>query len=610
MSLDSNIRTHSFISWFQNKKLRTKLFISYISISLIAVLAFGLITYMISIGIYKDEMFEKSAQITSLVGKSLDENFRGMETLTGMLYSKTDTSLVPLTELLSKPQINFHEVKVNLDWELKKYYNEIDSMRSDFLGLYLRGMNGYIYDDFPFGEDKKYSEADDWYNTTLIKEGSAVFWGTHRQFNSPTGRPVITLSKLLKEKKTENFLAVILLDFDLKMVDKICKDINLGTDATLLISDQEYNIVYDSDGKLVMTKLDNRIAEVLKQKKDGRSVIVMNHRDYLVAFSTSELSGWNIISVIPVSRLITRWSFIGLLVLAVGAALVLILSSASYQIARGISNPLNKLLVLMKRIEQGDFSVSAQSSSDDEIGQLNCGFSRMVKKISELIDREYKANVSQKEAELKALLAQINPHFLYNTLEQIGAFSLMRKVPEIDTITVALARMLRYSIKTRGNVVALRDEIKHVEDYFSIASFDMEDKIDLVFDIPDHCLDCGVLKLSLQPLVENAVVHGFEKEGRSGRVHISAQETEGFLRIEIEDNGCGMDALRLDEINRSLRTPEEDLRVDDRQNIGIRNVNSRLVLFYGKEYGISIESLKNQGTKISVKVPAVHLEVT
>jgi len=249
----------------------------------------------------------------------------------------------------------------------------------------------------------------------------------------------------------------------------------------------------------------------------------------------------------------------------------------------------------MAEVEDGSFVVNVKSSSKDEIGELIRGFSAMIVKINELIEKNYKATLEKKVYELKALQAQINPHFLYNSLSLINWRALRIDAPEISELARLLSDFYRTTLNKGNSMTIVRQEMLNIKSYLQIQQIMHNDSFRVEYQIEDMIGNCFIPNLTLQPLVENAIVHGLEKSDAPGRLTITAVRKNDDIHIIIKDNGAGIPSPSLENI---LETESQG------GGYGLKNVNQRIKLFFGEEYGMSIESVLEQGTVVTVRIPA------
>ena len=327
----------------------------------------------------------------------------------------------------------------------------------------------------------------------------------------------------------------------------------------------------------------------------------------MVNMETSDRTGYRFINV--VSRDVIRRQagsirrgMYGILAACVALALVI-----SYISARLFSRRINQLVGKMRSLDPGEMSVSAEVRSHDEIGYLEQSFNSMVARLDRHIQTAYVYQLESKNAELKALQAQINPHFLFNTLESIRFNALEHQDTETAKMIHLLGNLFRRNIQSKDLFSELRQEIDYAGTFIELQKLRYADAFDFTTDVPQRLLTLGVPKLILQPLVENAIKHGQRGVSSGGIISIAAREDpEGMLVIAVEDNGHGMDEETVRRITEGLDRPENE--ADDQYSIGLSNVHQRIRILFGEPYGLTIESVPNVKTVVSIRMPAMRKE--
>lgn len=287
-----------------------------------------------------------------------------------------------------------------------------------------------------------------------------------------------------------------------------------------------------------------------------------------------------------------------LLLMSLSLLLVFLFSRLSFgRFAKRIQNLLSK----MEKVKAGDFSVSGESQRGaDELTVIDSNFNEMVIRLRETIHTNYTAELQKLDAELRALQLQINPHFLYNTLETVSAIAVTHQLFIVGDILEKLGEMFRYAVKKNSrDLVPLREEIHHAENYVFIQKVRFPDKFDVFYHVPQELEDCMVPFFILQPVVENAILHGMKGGTFRGSIEISACQKDSMLIFSVEDDGIGMDAGQLKNLMLSIR----DQKNNPQQSIGLRNVQMRLQLAYGPPYGLTIDSAPGKGTRVQIHVP-------
>ena len=289
---------------------------------------------------------------------------------------------------------------------------------------------------------------------------------------------------------------------------------------------------------------------------------------------------------------------IGMLIAAILFSIV-----ATWRLTKSIYVPIKKLHDVTTTIARQDLEMLVRSDNSDEIADLGASFNVMVGKIKELLDAKIKEHENLKKAELRALQAQINPHFLYNTLDAIIWMAEAKKSEQVVELVSVLSRFFRITLSKGKDWITVREEIEHVESYLAIQKVRYRDILDYRIDVPDNLRDGGILKLTLQPLVENALYHGIKNKRNGGTIIVRVQQFDDeLLQIQIEDNGIGMTQERLTQIRALLEGDSSD-EVISENGYGVNNVNQRIKLYYGKAYGLTIESEYMHGACVSVVIP-------
>lgn len=278
---------------------------------------------------------------------------------------------------------------------------------------------------------------------------------------------------------------------------------------------------------------------------------------------------------------------------------------------RSVYDPVKKIEKAINGIIKGDMEFEIEVDKSNELYTLAGSLNILIKRLKDLINREYNAKILKKQAELNALQSQINPHFLYNTLDSIRGLALSEGVERIAYMTKALSSLFRYSISQKGNLVSFREELKNVDNYIIIQQYRFNNKFKFIKKITDtgnDIYECKIPKLSIQPIIENAIYHGLETKVGEGTIVISAYSTEKRLVINIKDDGVGMDQDKLVALNESLIIGTEEImpnKGERKSSIALINVNERIHLFFGEQFGIRVYSTLGQGTNIEIVLPKI-----
>lgn len=338
-----------------------------------------------------------------------------------------------------------------------------------------------------------------------------------------------------------------------------------------------------------------------KLKADGTSYVLFSRKLHV--------ENWILIGKVPENELFSKIASIRTTMLAIGGLLALVTIGAAFWLSLAISRPLSSLARAMRHVERGDFDEAAKHIPNpvklrkSEVGIMAMVTYNTIKRLRYLIETEYRTNLRRRDAEYKALLMQINPHFLYNTLEVIGSLAVQKRSDDVVDVTEALGKMMRFSLKLNADSVKLSEELTYIRDYVAIMKIRFGDRIDVAFDVAPDAGEVPILKFILQPLVENAVKYSLDQEAVA-IVALTAKRDGGRLAIEIRDNGAGMPEVLIRELQGELKRDEwGDVLHTEGKSIGLRNVLARCRLYYGEAFEAVIRSEPGNGTAITLLMP-------
>lgn len=395
-------------------------------------------------------------------------------------------------------------------------------------------------------------------------------------------------------------LAILRVDADAAYVRQVLDSPPVVEDGTLMLL-RGTRVLCASGGRLA-ADVQAGLAPLLPAPGRDWSPVEWAGRRYYAQCRTLEGSDWTIASILPAAGVFRlshelRREMLGIVVLLGIAAYLL-----AYRISRSTLERISRLAKTMETVEQGDVMTRLDPEGSDEIAQLMDGFNRMMDRIDRLMEERVEYARQIKHLELKALQAQINPHFLYNSLDIINCTAISRNVPEISRMVRSLGQFYRASLSQGKEVISLEDEIRHAQLYVDIQNMRFDGRIHVEWDLDGSAGRCQVIKIILQPLIENAIIHGiFETPSKTGTIRVRTKREGGVLRITIRDDGAGMDdATRLANFS-----PTPPGGAEAKGGYGVRNICDRLRIIYGEPYGLFCESAPGQGTAVTVLLPAV-----
>lgn len=363
------------------------------------------------------------------------------------------------------------------------------------------------------------------------------------------------------------------------------------------------NVIYDSHDRWTGKK-NVSLAPAVFAAKSRAGDLTWEGTRYLYTFEKSDYTGWNAMILLPQDFIVSKQKEIQNILIVIGLIATLLAALLAYVMSHQITAPLRIMMKKMNRVEIGVFNERMEFTGRNEIGVLSRVYNNMLDSISRLIHEVYDSKLAEKNAKLSALQAQINPHFLYNTLNIMKSISRLKGVEEVAEMSESLAELFKYSMNNVQHPVPLRDEMEHIDHYTNIQKHRFGDRFQLCADIPENLMDALVLKLTIQPLVENAMIHGLARTKSGGRIDIIARHADGVLKISVSDNGIGIDEAALSKLVKTLQTPNRiQTLAEDAYGIGLKNIHQRIQLLYGENYGVKINSALGKGTTVTLEFP-------
>ena len=429
----------------------------------------------------------------------------------------------------------------------------------------------------------------------LSKYGEGYISQPHVESIFPGWYPwVVTMIEPLERDGEEAWVA---LDLRFASISSYINNVGIGQHGYCFLMD-ESGILYHPQQQLIYSQLKSEDTDTLAALPDG----TYSESNVIYVLQTVEGSPWRVVGVSYVDELVTSnlWENFWLLALAAAAILLAALVS-SIVISRALSRPLKGLSRAMRQFEKNaDTFTYAPVGGAREVQELSESFSHMVVKIQHLMETVRREEINLRKTELKALQAQINPHFLYNTLDSIAWMCEQGRNDEAVQMVNALAQLFRISISRGHELIPIRSELRHAESYLKIQKHRYKNQFSYRFDVDESCLDFLCNKITLQPIIENAIYHGINGLVDEGEIVITLRADGSDVVFTVADNGVGMEEEQIQAILRKERS--------DHTGIGIKNVNDRLKIYFGEGYGITIDSEPDVGTTVTIRMPQVREE--
>ena len=593
---------------FINESLMKKLIAMYIFIIGIPILIFSLYTFNSLLENAKNDAIDRANYDLSTEYESVEKNVYIMRNIVNSIDANNE-----VLEYLQGD--NKQETKKLIDFKETTYKQLINLQNSNptIKQVNIFTDNLQVSEIWPtfYREDRIIHN--DWYKKTIEKNG-AEYWNIdhydndiviNSTSNDESKDLVVSLNKKINYPLNK-YLGISRVTMCSKdFFPKMFEEDDLKSGQILLVDKENMDIKTDENSSLLRNfnfdkeKFQEFIKGRLEHEK-GEITYNQGKEDYIILFKESPIPNNYLLSIIPLNNISQGIKDSRRVVIWGALFLLLLLSIVVYYATKTILKRLYEIIYAVKQVRTGDLMPSIEVYGNDEVGVLAHNFREMMKTIDTLIKDSVSKEIITKEAELRALKTQIDSHFLYNTLENIRMMALVEDNYIVSDCLASLGDMMRYNMKWNNEFVPLSEEINHIKNYISLMTLRYDFEIILKIDIKDEFLNREILKLTIQPLVENAVKHGLSEKLRSknGSVFISVETDETYLYLNVMDDGNGMDINKVQELQNHI-----DGNVDKRYGLGLKNVNDRIKLFYGKQYGIVIEAQEGNYSKITLRLP-------
>ena len=584
------------LKFYRNLSIKIKLVsVLFIQI-LIPLILVGFLSYKNSESILKDNAADYSRDILHMISLRLDDYVSNLTQISqDLLYEEKIYDALKSSREIKDP-LKQYEYENSVNSHLKMVVISRPEIRS--LSIYANDGRIYYQDDNTIDAGSR-----DVIPYDKMLEKARGLKGKPCLYVASEGRKVKDIYMVRQINDRDRFFELGLLVVHVKkeVLDQVyqgltgnLRNILILTPEMELIASRDYN-----DLTIMSDKLYENIEGDVGESIDESSGLFISH-------ITQESTGWKIVAYQALDVLYADAESLKYIIIMLCIVVVVVLTILTLFIAVDIVQPINKLVNGMKMVQAGESNVQIQVDREDELGFLHKAFNEMSSEIHHLVNWVYREQLTRKEAELKALQSQINPHFLFNTLEAINWMAQLNNVPEISSTVSDLSDLMEASIGRDDRLITIEEEFTYADKYISLQKRRFGDRLELIKDVDPEVNSIKIPRLLIQPLIENAVYHGIERNRGKGIITLKAYIKDGYVSVEVIDNGAGMEPEELEELKARLSMDNDTYFKNlgnKRRSIGIENVNRRIKLFYGEMYGLHIESEVGSYTKVSITVP-------
>lgn len=602
------------ITSFKRMSFKSKLIFSFIFVSILPILLVQSISYLNTTSAMKENVDELITYNLNQTENNLDITLDSYMDILYQIY--TDDEIIGLIKEVNEKKESAIENSLLRD-RLSGLANSKEGIRS--IAILCAGGKTVFYDTLTassiesswmyknFDKAKFYSSISTSKGSVLLPTSYASQLGDKKYYLFHIANKMVDFNNVRKDA-----IGVIVISIDEDIIYKACNEnkendnMKKGVRSVNFIVDAHGKIVSFPDKKYIGTNISDYISSDEKNRKESiypalaRNITLFNGNPVITNALVSDKTGWTIVNAVDQNYLLNKVYLTQRFTIIFGFCSLLFSIVSIYYVTRNFSRSMKKILAAMKTAQEGELSVRVEiDENEDELSTIAIRFNKMIFQINRLLEEVKAATFKQKEAEIRALEAQINPHFLYNTLDAINWMAIEKDEHEISNMLKSLAQILRYSVNKSNGIVKLREDIEWLRKYIYLQQTRFNYSFECILEVDESILDCNVHKLLFQPFVENAIIHAFEQITAGGILRLTLTGMEAVINISIEDNGKGMEEATV----KALNALNSDNISPKGSGLGIQNVFQRIKMYYGENGRWNVVSKPGEGTIICIQIP-------
>lgn len=582
--------------WFKNQKIRNKILLIYIPLVTIPLILLGFVSNYIFMQDIIEKTIKNVQDDSTLIVTRIDSMLSNAENCANMVALDTYNII---RDKKPDDQINYLYIRDRIVSQLSialMTFPDVSSIAyiDNYGNVFSPNRNMIV----------NYEKALDSQMIKKIDTTNGInLWFPMQKRDylvTDTDKPVVTVAKKIFNVDSGEKLGYLVLNVEESSLASVYKNVGPSSNRTYFISDKKGYIISSQNEDSLLKLIDEE--ELRKEAISGNTqseVRNITGRKVLLIYTPFHKAEWKLVCNIPVKELTEDAQKNRMFLLAAGLLFLLLALLGAGILSSLITRPIKSLSVSMSKIMQGSLEVQCQAESEDEVGMLALGFNDMVFKLRELLESVRIEQKKKREYELALIQSQIKPHFLYNTLDLIYVLCKEKNYKEAGNATKALADFYRVALSEGHEIITIDEEIGNVKNYLIIQKMRYSEVFDFDIDIHPGILDFKILKLTIQPLVENSLYHGLKEKGSAGRIAVRGYMQENKVVLRVSDDGVGI----APEILSGLLVPEKLHK--SKSSFGLSNVDERIKLYFGSDYGMSIKSESGKGTDVTVSIPVI-----
>ncbi|WP_078551675.1 cache domain-containing sensor histidine kinase [Bacillus alkalicellulosilyticus] len=583
--------------------IRYKLVIHFLLISILPSILLGILIGWAVDKTLEQQMNDNTLQLIDKVNSSVESHIQNVQNMTYII------SVNAKIQDFFNGHLTLENIEPDEQYEITRFLQNFTTLYPEIAGILIVNKEGEYLSNEMYTRSSVSLTNETWYRQAVAHQGIANIIG------NPQGRKiashvnytedeVISIVRAIIDPVTKEEKGVVLIDLKLRVIVEILKDVRLGKTGYLMVIDDKGDEIYSPSHSVLE---DVSFASKLDANY-GTFADTVNESDFQFIYRKSPFTDWTTVGVFSTEDSVAEVKLIQFYVISFVFFVCFVGITASYFLSHTISRPINQLMKAMQKAESGDLSSRYKGEGNDEVSRLGRGFNKMLTQINKLITLTEQQEKKKREAEFHSLQANIKPHFLYNTLDTIQWMAHKKNATDIADVVNSLSKLFRIGLSKGGTIISLIDEIEHIKSYLQIQSVRYQNKLNYSLDISPTIQNVSILKIVLQPIVENAIYHGIKERRGPGLITIEAKKQNDRLVITIGDNGKGMSEEKLEQLRKNLST----FLIDDENHdklttgYGVVNVHARLKLTFGEEYGVTIDSELDKGTIVTIYHPIIE----
>ena len=580
-------------------KLKYRFFLIFAALAVVPLFLFSYIAYNHYTSLSNAQITETSSNIMEQAVKETDSVFGRMQHILELVQYTSPNEETILQELgkFADPDYEYndqdiYEANKKMKYIFQNFVFSTENINGIFIFTPSKAVLGQGYGNGVDVRSDYDPEGEDWYENTLDLEGKIYVDGVKDREYLLNDTPSISFSMCVYDVYSRDFLGVLYINCSPEIFS--LDNVNVLPEATEFVLKREEEVLYKSNPSKQEDSLENR--------KESHKI------EYCQEI---EGEGVTLTAVFDKAGLAADFRVTLSLMLFVLVVFLILFVVLAYFLARYLTEPITDLSHIMAHSREKHRAMeSPYMNRTDEIGTLYNQYRTMLEENNRYIKSEYENKMILMDTQMKALESQINAHFLYNTLEAINSLAEIEGSKDISVMALALGDMFRYSIKTKGALVSLEKELAHVQNFVAIQQIRFDNGFRFEMEVPEELLSCRILKLILQPLVENALYHGLLHCNAGSSIYLSAKKEDKTICFTVTDDGVGMEPQTLERLQKLLEEKPRFRELSQRANesIGLKNINARIRLYYGDDYGLLIKSEPGRGTTVQIRVPELEKE--